>query len=138
MPLFGMVGAGLLSGLGSFFGAQTQANAANNAANMQLGIYNSNKALGTPWVTTGQIASNLLSNYLGVNGTGAQTAAMNNYQNSPFFNAMTNAAANSTLAQYGARGTVGGSLQACPSKGLAHSDRSQVLARTQPDRRAAP
>jgi hypothetical protein len=104
MPLLGMLGAGALSGLGSLGGSYLQSQAAQQAAQIQLQIYNQNKGLATPFIQQGQSASNLLGNYLGANGTQAQSRAMAGYQTSPFFQQMVNTAAQNTGNQYSAAG----------------------------------
>jgi hypothetical protein len=104
MPLLGMLGGGLLSGLGSFLGGSAQASAAQQAAQTQLNIYNQNKQLATPYINNGTNASNLLANYLGANGTQAQSQAMQGYQTSPFFQQMVNTAGQNTANQYSAAG----------------------------------
>ena len=110
-----VVGAGALSAAGSYMGAQTQANAMTNAANLQHQQYQQNVGYETPYMNFGQQAmgglqsgTTQLGNFLGMNGTGAQSQAMAGYQNSPFFNQMQTNAANATMAQYAGQGKMGG------------------------------
>lgn len=117
MPLGGALilgGSSLLGGLFSGFGAQAgasqQAAAMRYAADLQHQQYEQNAATLSPYINQGASASQLLGNYLGVNGVGAQGTAMANYQTSPFFNQMVKTAGANTANQYGAMGQTGGNL----------------------------
>jgi hypothetical protein len=107
MPLMGMAGSlagGLFSGLFANAGAQANASALRYAAGLQNAQYQQNAATLQPFIGQGAGASNLLGNYLGVNGNPAQSGAMANYQNSPFFQMMLKTADTNTLNAAGAGG----------------------------------
>lgn len=123
MPMMGLVAASAIGGLGSIFGASTQANAQTQAAQLQAQMQQ--KALDQqkqffdtglqgeqPFMTTGTNANNTLANAYGLNGTGAQQNYMSNFQNSPFFTQMVDNAAKTTQAQAKSGGFSGNLLNA--------------------------
>jgi len=106
---------GLVLGGGSLLGgilgsnaaekaAQQQADAMKYAADLQHQQYEQNVGYETPYMNYGQNAMNLYGNFLGLNGTDAQSKAMAGYQNSPFFNQMVANTGAQTLQQAGAAG----------------------------------
>lgn len=110
-----VVGAGVIGAAASIYGSQAQADAMTNAANLQHQMYEQNVGYEQPYTNFGQQAmgslqsgTNTLGNFLGMNGTGAQSSAMAGYQNSPFFQQMQTNAANATMAQYAGQGGMGG------------------------------
>ena len=76
-----------MSFLDDLFGVTKAKNAASNAAAQNRTVasdaYTNAQTLQSPFYSQGQTANNLLGDYLGLNGTGAQTTAFNNYQQSP-------------------------------------------------------
>jgi len=78
---------GAASALGNYFGAQTAANAAKQSAALQQQRFNEAVGLQQPFVQAGQNALNLYNNATGVNGSGAQQAYYNSFQNDPGFQA---------------------------------------------------
>ena len=114
MPLFmgalaiGSIVGGVISGAGAKSAGDAEASALNNAAANQMTMYNNNVTLSEPYRTAGTNATTSLGNYLGTNGSAAQTAAMNGYQTSPFFNQMVKTAGDTTMAQYAGKGQMGG------------------------------
>ena len=67
-----ILGAALIGGGVSLYGANkaanAQTNAANNALAFQQGVYNDNKGNLAPWIESGRGANNLLSSFYGLNG----------------------------------------------------------------------
>jgi hypothetical protein len=117
MPLAGALVLGGSSLLGGLFsgnaaeeGAKQQAAAMREAAELQQQRYEQNVGFEQPYMQAGGNALQLYSNFLGLNGTGAQTTAMNGFQNSPYFQQMVNNAGDLTKAQYSARGVNGGNM----------------------------
>ena len=115
MPLFGMgalaigsIAGGLISGAGAQSAGAQEAAALQQAAANQMTMYHNNVNLSQPYRDAGTNATNLLGNYLGANGTAAQSAAINGYQTSPFFNQMVKNAGDTTMAQYAGKGQMGG------------------------------
>ncbi len=115
MPLGGMLIAGGASLLGGLFtgaasmAAGKQAAAAEQAAAAdQMAMYNNNVAVSQPFRQAGINATGLLGSYLGVNGSQAQSAAMQNYQTSPFFQQMQQNTTNQTMASFAGQGKMGG------------------------------
>lgn len=80
-----ILGAGAIAGTagiaGSAMASGAQQDAANTAANTQLSIYNSNKAMLTPWNNAGFGAYQTLNNLLGVGSTNSMAPATSAPQN---------------------------------------------------------
>jgi hypothetical protein len=95
---------GAASGLGSYFGAQTAANAAKQAAALQQQRFNQAISFEQPFMQSGQNALNLYNNAIGVNGAGAQASYYNNFQNDPGFQASVNYGLQQIQAQNAAQG----------------------------------
>jgi len=108
MSFIGAAIGGIASGVGSYLGSQAQADAMKQAAALQQSRYEQNVGLETPYMNAGTNALGTLQNYLGLNGTTAQSAAMNGYQNSPFFTQMQTNAGNAAMGQYAGQGKMGG------------------------------
>lgn len=71
MPVGGAIASGvgaLGGGLASMFGGNAQADAAKNASQTQLAVYNQTRKDLMPYMNLGNGASNQLSNLLGLNG----------------------------------------------------------------------
>jgi hypothetical protein len=100
----GLIGGGLASGAGSFFGSQSQASAQKQAAALQLQMYNNNKAILQPFINNGTNADNLYANISGVNGNQAQSTAINNLATDPFISSISKFATDQTLAAAGRGG----------------------------------
>jgi hypothetical protein len=100
----GSVAGGIFSGIFANQGAQANASALRYAAGLQQQQYQQNAATLQPFIGQGANASALLGNYLGVNGTAAQSGAMAGYQASPFFQQMLNTAGTNTTNQAAAAG----------------------------------
>ncbi|HEY5289790.1 MAG TPA: hypothetical protein VIJ59_07125, partial [Caulobacteraceae bacterium] len=88
MPIaLAIVGASIVGAGASIIGAHSASSAASNAANannaLQEQIYNSNKGLEQPFITSGDNAETALNGFLGLGGDPAATQkAFNNYLNS--------------------------------------------------------
>jgi hypothetical protein len=95
---------GAASGLGTYFGAQTAASAAKQAAALQQQRFNQAVSYEQPFMQSGQNALNLYNNAIGANGAGAQAAYYNNFQNDPGFQASVNYGLQQIQAQNAAQG----------------------------------
>jgi hypothetical protein len=95
---------GAASALGNYFGAQTSANAARQAAALQQQRFNQAVSFEQPFMQSGQNALNLYNNAIGVNGAGAQQSYYNNFQNDPGFQASVNYGLQQIRAQNAAQG----------------------------------
>jgi hypothetical protein len=95
---------GAASGLGNYFGAQTAASAAKQAAALQQQRFNQAVSFEQPFMQSGQNALNLYNNAIGVNGAGAQASYYNNFQNDPGFQASVNYGLQQIQAQNAAQG----------------------------------
>lgn len=111
MPLI-LAAAAVAGAASSYFGSQATADAATKAAQMQMDMYNQNKAiyeknsaLVQPYIGEGTSANKLYSDMTGVNGPEAQKAAMAAYQSSPYLQQMIENADASTMAAAGKAGT---------------------------------
>jgi hypothetical protein len=81
---------GAASALGNYFGAQTTANAANQAAALQQQRFNQAAGYEQPFIQGGQNALNQYYNATGVNGGQAEQSYYNNFQSDPGFQASVN------------------------------------------------
>jgi len=95
---------GAASALGNYFGAQTAANAAKQAAALQQQRFNQAVGYEQPFMQSGQNALNLYNNAIGVNGAGPQQSYYNNFQNDPGFQASVNYGLQQIQAQNAAQG----------------------------------
>ena len=95
---------GAASALGSYFGAQTTAKAAQQAAALQQQRFNQAAGYEQLFMQAGQNALNLYNNALGVNGAAAQQTYYNNFQNDPGFQAGVNYGLQQIEAQNAAQG----------------------------------
>ena len=95
---------GAASALGSYFGSQAIANAAQQSAALQQQRFNQAVGYEQPFMQAGQNALNLYNNATGVNGTAAQQAYYNNFQNDPGFQASVNYGLQQIQAQNAAQG----------------------------------
>jgi len=137
MPIIAAVGAaaaGLSAGAtaaivgataigGSLISAGQKKSAANQAAAIQTAKdqaaidetrrqYDTTRADLAPWVTSGQSASGMQGNLLGLNGTDQQQAAITALQNSPLYQSLFNNGQNTLLANASATGGLrGGNTQ---------------------------
>lgn len=95
---------GAASALGSYFGSQTMANAANQASALQQQRFNQAVGYEQPFMQSGQNSLNLYNNATGVNGTAAQQTYYNNFQNDPGFQSSVNYGLQQLQAQQAAQG----------------------------------
>jgi hypothetical protein len=95
---------GAASALGNYFGAQTAANAARQAAALQQQRFNQAVSYEQPFMHSGQNALNLYNDAIGVNGPGAQQSYYKNFQNDPGFQARVNYGLQQIQAQNAAQG----------------------------------
>ncbi len=95
---------GATSALGSYFGAQTAANAANQSAALQQQRFNQAASYQEPFVQSGQNALSQYDNAIGVNGATAQQSYYTNFQNDPGFQASVNYGLQQVQASNAARG----------------------------------
>jgi len=95
---------GAASALGSYFGSQTMANAANQASALQQQRFNQAVSYEQPFMQSGQNSLNLYNNATGVNGAAAQQAYYNNFQNDPGFQSSVNYGLQQIQAQQAAQG----------------------------------
>jgi len=95
---------GAASALGNYFGAQSMANAAQQAANLQQQRFNQAVSYEQPFMQSGQNSLNLYNNATGANGTAAQQSYYNNFQNDPGFQASVNYGLQQVQAQNAAQG----------------------------------
>ena len=120
MPAAAIAGAGIVGGLIS---ANSQKKAAKSAANAQTAAsdasiaeqrrqFDLSQQLVQPYVNAGVGALGQQQNLMGLNGTSAQQAAINNLQNSPFLQSMYKQAENALLQNASATGGLrGGNIQ---------------------------
>lgn len=105
-----------MSFLDDLFGVTEAKNAASNAAAQNRTVasdaYTNAQTLQSPFYSQGQTANTLLGDYLGLNGTGAQSTAFQNYQQSPDVAFRTQQGINAIDNSYAGRtgGTVSGGL----------------------------
>ena len=92
------------SALGNYFGAQTAANAAKQSAQLQQQRFNQAVGFQQPFLHGGQNALNQYNNAIGVNGSGAQQAYYNNFQNDPGFQSSVDYGLRQVQASNAARG----------------------------------
>lgn len=104
MSFFGSLLGGVAGGLGSWFGANAQADAQKKAAELQYQQYQQTKALMQPFVDTGTTANAVYANLAGINGAQAQSAALANLAQDPFMRSIQNYATDQTLAAAGRGG----------------------------------
>jgi hypothetical protein len=95
---------GAASALGNYFGAQASANAAQQAAALQQQRFNQAVGYEQPFMQAGQNSLNLYNNATGANGTAAQQAYYNNFQNDPGFQSSVNYGLQQIQAQSAAQG----------------------------------
>ena len=95
---------GAASALGNYFGAQTAANATQQSAALQQQRFNQAVGYEQPFMQSGQNALNIYDNALGVNGSAAQQAYYNNFQNNPGFQAGVNYGLQQIQAQNASQG----------------------------------
>ena len=117
MPI-GLIGAGVAAA-GAVGGALISSNAVNNATNastnaanannaLQSQIYQSNKGLIQPYVTSGDNAETALNGFLGLGGNPQATqTAFNNYLNSTGYQFALNQGLNSVTQSQAASGMLG-------------------------------
>ena len=99
-----MLVGGAASALGNYFGAQSTANAARQSADLQQQRYNQAVGYEQPFMQSGQNALNQYGNALGLNGSDAQQAYYNNFQNDPGFQGSVNYGLQQLQAQQAAQG----------------------------------
>jgi hypothetical protein len=102
--LLPMLGAGLLSGAGSYFGGQAAANASTAAADQANNRYNQALGYAQPYIQGGTNALHQYNNAIGVNGSGAQSDYFNNFQNDPGFQSSVNYGLDQIAARNAAQG----------------------------------
>jgi hypothetical protein len=95
---------GAASALGNYFGAQATANAASQSAALQQQRFNQAVGYEQPFLQSGQNALNLYNNATGANGSAAQQAYYNNFQNDPGFQSSVNYGLQQIQAQNAAQG----------------------------------
>lgn len=95
---------GAASALGTYFGAQTTANAANQAAALQQQRYNQAVGYEQPYIQGGQNALTQYYNATGVNGSDAEQNYYSNFQNDPGFQSSVNYGLQQIQAQNAAQG----------------------------------
>ncbi|MGO8780655.1 MAG: hypothetical protein ACLQKK_17375 [Rhodomicrobium sp.] len=95
---------GAASALGNYFGAQSVANASQQAANLQQQRFNQAVSYEQPYLQSGQNSLNLYNNATGANGSAAQQSYYNNFQNDPGFQASVNYGLQQVQAQNAAQG----------------------------------
>ncbi len=95
---------GAASALGSYFGAQTTANAAKQAAALQQQRFNQAVSYEQPYMQGGQNALTQYYNATGVNGSDAQQNYYSNFQNDPGFQSSVNYGLQQIQAQNAAQG----------------------------------
>lgn len=120
MPAAAIAGAGIVGGLIS---SNAQKKAAKSAANAQTAAsdasiaeqrrqFDLSQQLVQPYVNAGVGALGQQQNLMGLNGTSAQQTAINNLQNSPFFQSVYKQAENALLQNAAATGGLrGGNIQ---------------------------
>ncbi len=95
---------GAVSGLGTYLGAETEANAAKQSANLEQQRYNQATTYQQPFIQSGQNSLNQYNNAIGVNGAGAEQAYYQNFQNDPGFQASVNYGLQQVQASNAAQG----------------------------------
>ena len=95
---------GAVSAAGSYLGAQTSANALKQTAALQQQRYNQAVSYEQPYLTSGTNALASYNNAVGTNGTAAQQAYYNNFQNDPGYQATVNYGLQQIQAQQAAQG----------------------------------
>ena len=95
---------GAASALGNYFGAQSAANAARQAAALRQQRFNQAVSYEQPFLQGGQNALNIYNDATGVNGAAAQQAYYNNFQNDPGFQSAVNYGLQQIQAQNAAQG----------------------------------
>ncbi|MFZ1109478.1 MAG: hypothetical protein WAN43_14195 [Rhodomicrobium sp.] len=81
---------GAASALGTYFGAQTTANAASQSAALQQQSFNQAASLQQPFIQSGQNALNQYNNAIGANGATPEQSYYANFQNDPGFQSSVN------------------------------------------------
>ena len=104
---------GAASALGNYFGAQTTANAANQAAALQQQRFNQAVGYQQPFIQGGQNALNHYYNATGVNGVQAEQSYYNNFQNDPGFQASVNYVLQQIQASSARQAPVGTAFRLC-------------------------
>jgi hypothetical protein len=95
---------GAASALGTYFGAQTSANAARQSAALQQQRFNQAASYQQPYIESGQNALNQYYNATGVNGAPAQQAYYDSFQNNPGFQSSVNYGLQQLQASNAAKG----------------------------------
>lgn len=95
---------GAASALGSYFGAQSMANAARQSAALQQQRFNQAVGYEQPFMQSGRNALNLYNNATGASGAAAQQAFYNDFQNDPGFQASVNYGLQQIQARNAAQG----------------------------------
>ncbi len=95
---------GAASALGNYFGAQSMANAAQQASNLQQQRFNQAAGYEQPFMQSGQNSLNLYNSATGANGAAAQHSYYNNFQNDPGFQAGVNYGLQQIQSQNAAQG----------------------------------
>ncbi len=95
---------GAASALGNYFGAQSMANAAQQSAALQQQRFNQAVSYEQPYMQSGQNALNQYGNAIGLNGSSAQQAYYDNFQNDPGFQSGVNYGLQQIQAQQAAQG----------------------------------
>jgi len=130
MPIaLAIVGASIVGAGASIIGAHSASSAASNAANannaLQEQIYNSNKGLEQPFITSGDNAETALNGFLGLGGDPAATQkAFNNYLNSTGYQFNLNQGLDATQQDKAASGMLnsGATLKALDAYGTGLAD----------------
>lgn len=101
--LSGPVIGGLIGAAGSIFGSNEAADAAKASADMQMKMYQQNRANLQPWMTTGANALGTYGNAIGLGGAGPQNAYYADFKNDPYLRGIlesgTNTIQNAALAR---------------------------------------
>jgi hypothetical protein len=104
LPFLGAIGGSALTGLGSYYGAQASAKAAQQAAALQQQRWNQAYGDIKPYITSGTNALNSYNTATGQNGTAGQTAWANGLSSDPGFAAATKYGLDQVSAKAAAQG----------------------------------
>lgn len=95
---------GAATGLGSYLGAETAANAAKQSSNLEQQHFNLASSYQQPYIQSGQNSLNQYNNAIGVNGAEPEQAYYQNFQNDPGFQASVNYGLQNIQASNAAQG----------------------------------